>query len=77
MVSLADDFKAATTDALKKCATMLGVALHLYNGNNSGSVQSRNNGNGSSNGQGYNNGNGSGKLVLDPFCGSGSTCLAG
>ena len=60
MVSLADDFKAATTDALKKCATMFGVALHLYNGNNSGNGQSRNNGNGSGNVQGYNNGNGSG-----------------
>jgi hypothetical protein len=32
MVSLADDFKAAGTDALKKCATLLGVGLFLYNG---------------------------------------------
>jgi recombination DNA repair RAD52 pathway protein len=31
-VSLADDFKAAATDAVKKCATLLGVGLHLYNG---------------------------------------------
>jgi len=30
MISLADDFKAAGTDALKKCATLLGVGLHLY-----------------------------------------------
>lgn len=30
MVSLADDFKAAATDSLKKCATLLGVGLHLY-----------------------------------------------
>jgi len=30
MVSLADDLKAATTDALKKCATLFGVGLHLY-----------------------------------------------
>ena len=30
MVSLADDFKAAATDALKKCATQLGVGLYLY-----------------------------------------------
>lgn len=29
-VSLADDLKAAATDSLKKCATMLGVGLHLY-----------------------------------------------
>ena len=60
MISLADDFKAATTDALKKCATMLGIGLHLYNGNNSGNGQPRNNGNSPGNGQGYNNGNGSG-----------------
>ena len=30
MVSLVDDLKAAATDALKKCATFLGVGLHLY-----------------------------------------------
>jgi len=29
-VSLGDDLKAAATDALKKCATFLGVGLHLY-----------------------------------------------
>jgi hypothetical protein len=27
---LADDIKAAASDALKKCATLLGVGLHLY-----------------------------------------------
>ena len=32
-VSIGDDIKAAATDALKKCATLLGVALYLYNGN--------------------------------------------
>lgn len=32
VISLADDFKAATTAALKKCATMLGIGLHLYRG---------------------------------------------
>ena len=32
-ISLADDYKAAATDSLKKkCATMFGVGLHLYNG---------------------------------------------
>lgn len=31
-VSLGDDLKAAATDALKKCATHLGVGLYLYNG---------------------------------------------
>lgn len=30
VVSLGDDFKSAATDALKKAATLLGVALHLY-----------------------------------------------
>jgi hypothetical protein len=30
LLSLGDDLKAASTDALKKCATFLGVGLHLY-----------------------------------------------
>ena len=30
LVSLGDDLKAAATDALKKCATLFGVGLHLY-----------------------------------------------
>ena len=30
LVSLGDDLKAAGTDCLKKCATCLGVGLHLY-----------------------------------------------
>ena len=29
-VSIGDDLKAAASDALKKCATQLGVGLHLY-----------------------------------------------
>jgi hypothetical protein len=29
-ISLGDDLKSAATDALKKCATFLGVGLHLY-----------------------------------------------
>ena len=36
MVSLADDFKAAGTDSIKKCASLLGVGLHLYNGDKTG-----------------------------------------
>jgi hypothetical protein len=32
--SIGDDLKAAGTDALKKCASLLGVGLHLYNGDN-------------------------------------------
>lgn len=30
IISLADDLKAAATDAIKKCASLLGVGLHLY-----------------------------------------------
>lgn len=64
MVSLADDLKAAATDALKKCATLLGVGLHLYGGN--GQQQGKSfavGGNGnrphrSSNGNGGGHGNG-------------------
>src|SRR5206468_8721219 len=29
-VSIGDDLKAASTDALKKCATLFGIGLHLY-----------------------------------------------
>ena len=79
MVSLADDLKAAATDSLKKCATMLGIGLHLYNkddgnnqrpnGGNQPNGQSRNNnqpsGNGG-NGNGYQrdgNGNSNGRIT--------------
>ena len=34
IISLADDLKSAATDALKKTATLLGVGLQLYNGDN-------------------------------------------
>jgi hypothetical protein len=30
MVDLGSDLKAATSDALKKCATLLGVGIYLY-----------------------------------------------
>lgn len=30
IISLGDDFKAASSDALKKCASLLGLALDLY-----------------------------------------------
>ena len=43
IISLADDLKAAATDALKKAATLLGVGLHLYGGNN-GKAQNAGNG---------------------------------
>jgi hypothetical protein len=32
VVSIADDLKAASSDALKKCASLLGVALEMYGG---------------------------------------------
>jgi len=35
IVSLADDLKAAATDSLKKCATLLGVGLYLYSSSRS------------------------------------------
>lgn len=35
LVSLGDDYKAAASDALKKCAAMYGVALYLYENNKS------------------------------------------
>ena len=70
VVSLADDLKAAATDALKKAATLLGVGLHLYRGasaesaNQAGKRQNdrylRNGGNGGI-GSSYNRNNGRGK----------------
>jgi len=44
IVSLADDTKAAASDALKKAASLLGVGLHLYGG---GPATPTNGGNGS------------------------------
>jgi ribosome-binding protein aMBF1 (putative translation factor) len=32
VVSMADDLKAAASDAIKKCASLLGVALEMYGG---------------------------------------------
>ena len=39
-VSIGDDLKAAATDSLKKCATLLGIGLHLYLENGAGEVAS-------------------------------------
>lgn len=47
IVSIADDLKAAATDALKKCASQLGVGLYLYKGGSSKGKQSGKKGNGS------------------------------
>jgi hypothetical protein len=46
-ISLADDYKAAATDCLKKCATMLGVGLHLYTGDKAPAGRPENGGSGS------------------------------
>ena len=46
-ISIADDYKAAATDCLKKCATMLGVGLHLYNGDKAPAGRPDNGGSGS------------------------------
>ncbi len=64
MVSLADDFKAAGTDALKKCATLLGVGLFLYNGDKPGDQNNggRPKGNSGFRNANRDNGNGNGRL---------------
>ena len=75
-ISLADDLKAAATDCLKKCATLLGMGLHLYNGNTPNprpqDPQSYNRGNGGRNpqnrtGRPPGNGNGGGRLSSAQF----------
>jgi len=74
IISIADDLKAAATDALKKASSLLGVGLHLYseptdttssrNGRSSSTPRrvngnnSRGNGNGHSKSAGRTNGNG-------------------
>ena len=46
-ISIGDDMKAAASDSLKKTATLLGVALHLYEDDGDGmSTMSGNKGNG-------------------------------
>ena len=47
VVAIGDDYKAAGSDALKKCASLFGIGLHLYNGSNSkGNGKSKGNGSG-------------------------------
>jgi len=58
MISLGDDLKSASTDSLKKCATMLGIGLQLYN--KTGANNHWSNGGSHSNGQGWNNNHSSG-----------------
>ena len=61
-ISLADDLKSAATDALKKCATLFGVGLHLYADKPSTAASTSQKGNGGDNSQSGNNGNGNGRL---------------
>ena len=63
-ISLADDLKSAATDALKKCATLFGVGLHLYADKTpSRSAETTGQkGNGGDNSQSGNGGNGNGRL---------------
>ena len=41
-VSIGDDLKAAATDSLKKCATLLGIGLHLYFEDSTGEASASN-----------------------------------
>ena len=74
LVSVADDLKAAATDALKKASSLLGVGLHLYSeptdttsGRNGRSSPSPRRGNGNGNGHskptGPSSGNGRDRLT--------------
>ncbi|MCB2213003.1 RAD52 family DNA repair protein [bacterium] len=58
IMNLADDLKSAASDALKKCASLAGVALSLYSdsGNGTGNGNSTSQTNGRSNGNGQTNG---------------------
>lgn len=76
IISLADDLKAAGTDALKKCATLLGVGLHLYKSSgkapshgqnynaskNNNDFKRGNNNGGNGNGSNGNGGNGNNRI---------------
>jgi len=62
VVSIGDDHKAAGSDALKKCASLFGIGLHLYNGSN-GSNTGKNNG---SKGNGKTGGKTNGKGMNKP-----------
>ncbi|MFC1714372.1 Rad52/Rad22 family DNA repair protein [Candidatus Poribacteria bacterium] len=46
IVSIGDDYKAAGSDALKKCSSLFGIGLHLYNGSNGNKGNSGSKGNG-------------------------------
>jgi len=71
IISIADDLKAAATDALKKASSLMGVGLHLYS-EPASETKRVSNGHGRSNGNGHrpqqrgnngNNGNGRSRLT--------------
>ena len=51
VVSIGDDFKAAGSDALKKCSSLFGIGLHLYNGSNGSKGNRGGKGNGRTSGR--------------------------
>jgi len=57
IISIADDLKAAATDALKKASSLLGVGLHLYSEPTTSPSEAKR----GSNGNGRSNGNGNGQ----------------
>jgi hypothetical protein len=63
VISIADDLKAAATDALKKAASLFGVGLHLHGGDRTADLTSTGNGSARANGNGQGNGraNGNGR----------------
>ena len=61
-ISLADDLKSAATDSLKKCATLLGIGLHLYADKASSSTTSQK-GNGGAGNKQETDSNGNGRLT--------------
>src|SRR3972149_4723046 len=64
-VSIGDDLKAASTDAIKKCSTLLGVGLYLYGGNSNDHELTKSNGNSNQRKDttGNGNGNSNGRLT--------------
>lgn len=51
VISESDNIKAATSDALKKCASLFGIGLYLYAGSGTGSSTGSGTGEGNSNGK--------------------------
>lgn len=63
IVSIVDDLKAASTDALKKAASLLGVGLHLYEENGQNTEKGNGKESQSKSTHSTSNGNGNGRLT--------------